>query len=284
MLKVKNLCKTYPEFQLKNVSFEIPAGYIVGFLGTNGAGKTTTIKSILNIVLPDSGKVVFFDKNIKTHETQIKQNIGFILGAFDCFPKTKIKDITKTYASFFPSWNNEKYKNYLTHFNISENKKISELSAGMRVKYGLTLALCHGAKLLLLDEPTSGLDPLAREDLLDLFREIVEDGETSILFSTHITSDLDKCADYILLIKQGEILLNETRDLLIDSHLKISGKKSDLTTELKEKVVAHKSNDFGFTALIKRDLLTSKDKVLCETPNLEDIMIYYNMEGKNAKK
>lgn len=280
MLKVKNLCKKYPTFYLDNVSFELPAGYIMGFIGLNGSGKTTTLKSILNIVHADSGEVEILGKNNLKYETEIKKDIGFMLGAFDFYPKMKISKITEVYRNFFDNWNEEKYQKYLNRFQLDANKRIAELSAGMRVKYGLTLALSHNAKLLILDEPTSGLDPLARNDLLDLFQEIIEDGKTSILFSTHITSDLDKCADFILMIRNGKIIANTTKDDLIDSHALVSGKKEELTDKLKQDMIACKQTNLGFKGLILRKNLKT-DNLVIEKPNLEDIMIYYNMESEN---
>ena len=280
MIKVKNLNKVYPTFSLKDVSFDIPKGYIIGFLGLNGAGKTTTIKSMLNIVKPDSGNVLFFDKDIANHELEIKQDIGFILGAFDYYPKNKVKDITNIYRSFFVNWDQELYLEYIQKFDIDQDKRVCDLSAGMKVKYGLALALSHHAKILILDEPTSGLDPLAREDILDIFREIIQDGETSILFSTHITSDLDKCADFILMIKNGQIIAFDSKDNLIDNHRLICGNLDDLTLELRQHLIGYKKNKFGFDGLLKTEYANSLS-LEKSTPNLEDIMIYYNLEVKN---
>ncbi len=281
MLKVKNLCKSYPNFCINDISFELPKGYILGFLGKNGAGKTTTIKAILNIVHADSGSVEIMGKDLYTHEVEIKQDIGFILGAFDYYPKAKLYEIARIYSDFFINWDNQLYKKYLKHFEIDETKRVTELSAGMKVKFGLALALSHKAKLLILDEPTSGLDPIARDDLLDIFQEIIQDGETSILFSTHITSDLDKCADYILMIKNGKILANSTKDELIDNHALISGNISDLNEDLKNRAVGIKHYRYNFKGLIKRENIKSDDKFQTEKPNLEDIMIYYNLEAEN---
>ena len=281
MLKVKNLCKSYANFCLDNISFELPKGYILGFLGKNGAGKTTTIKAILNIVHADSGDVEILGKDLYTHEVEIKQDIGFILGAFDYYPKSKLYKIAQIYRDFFKNWDEKLYKQYLKHFEIDENKRVTELSAGMKVKFGLALALSHKAKLLILDEPTSGLDPIARDDLLDIFQDIIQDGETSILFSTHITSDLDKCADYILMIKDGKILANSTKDELIDSHALISGKLENLNDDLKNRAVGIKRQRYNFKGLIKRKKILPNDNFQTEKPNLEDIMIYYNLEAGN---
>ena len=278
MLKVENLCKNYEYFALKNVSFELPKGYIMGFIGANGAGKTTTIKSILNIVRPDSGKVTVSGKDMNVSEVEIKREIGFMLGPVDYYNKSKIKKIVGVYKRFFSNWDDTTYNGYMQKFGLNEDKKICELSAGMKVKLGITLALSHDAKLIIFDEPTSGLDPVARDELLDIFQEIVEDGEKSILFSTHVTSDLDKCADYIIFIRNGEIALNSTKDDIIDSHALITGRKDALTDSLKERVIGYKTNAYNFSALIEKSRLQENDDVIKEVPNLEDIMVYYNKE------
>ncbi len=205
-LGVKNLNKEYKSFSLNNVSFDVPLGSITGFIGRNGAGKTTTLKAILGLVAKTSGEITFFDKDISENELYFKQNIGVVLGGIDFYKKKKLKTITAVTKSFYPNWDDEKYKHYLTVFSLDENKRVDELSAGMRVKYLIALALSHNAKLLILDEPTSGLDPVSRDELVELFRAIVKDKTRTILFSTHITSDLQKCASDIVFIKDGNIL------------------------------------------------------------------------------
>ena len=205
VLTVKGLCKSYPSFMLKEVSFALPQGTVMGFVGRNGAGKSTTLKSILGLVHPDKGQVTFMEQDAVQNEQYMKENIGVVLGGIDFYPQKKIKTITDVTRRFYPNWEEEKYRHYLSLFGIDETKRVRELSDGMRVKYLIALALSHQAKLLLLDEPTSGLDPVSRDELTELFRAIVADGSRSILFSTHITSDLEKCADHITFIKDGEI-------------------------------------------------------------------------------
>ncbi len=278
MLKVEGLNKNFPSFSLKNVSFELPKGYILGFIGKNGAGKTTTLKCILNFIKKDSGKIIIFDKDNIQDEIDIKQDIGFMLGEADYYLKSKVKKVASVYKRFFKTWDEEKYLNCLKQFNIDQNKQIGELSTGMRIKLAIAFAISHEAKLFIFDEPTSGLDPIARNDILQLFSEIVKDGEKSIIFSTHITSDLDKCADYILYIKNGEIIANTSKEELIDSHILIAGKKDDLTDGLKSRLIGYKINAFGFIGLMKKDDLIKDDDFQMEIPNLEDIMIYYDTE------
>ncbi len=280
MLKVKNLCKKYPTFELDNVSFELPEGYIMGFIGMNGAGKTTTLKSILNIIRPASGEVEILGKNVFENEVELKQDIGFMLGEANYYVKTTIRSVISVVKKFYKNWDEEAYNHYIKLFKLDENKKIGELSSGMKVKFALTLALSHNAKLFIFDEPTSGLDPIAREEILELFQKIVEDGNKSILFSTHITSDLDKCADYVIFIQDGKIILNSTKDDLINKYYLIAGKKGDLNNDLISRMTGYKENAFGFTGLIEKEKFDKKGTLQYEKPNLEDIMIYFNREEK----
>ncbi|QJD85637.1 ABC transporter ATP-binding protein [Cohnella herbarum] len=273
-LDIRNLNKKYPHFQLKDVSFQLEKGYIMGFIGANGAGKTTTIKSILNMVRMDSGEVHILGKNIVEHEIELKQEIGCAFGGVDFYTRSKMKTLTHVIKKFYKNWDDETYYNYLRRFKLDENKKIAELSAGMKVKYNLAIALSHGAKLLVLDEPTSGLDPAARDDLLDIFQELVLDGEISILFSTHITSDLEKCADFITFIVNGQIIASSEKNEFMESYRLLSGNESQLN-RVKERLISYKINSFGFTGLIhSRDFDSSSD-IKATTPNLEEIMIYF---------
>lgn len=211
VLSINNLCKKYPAFTLDNVSFSMEEGSIMGFIGRNGAGKTTTIKSILNMVHPDSGEVVYFGKTLTGNADEVKQLIGYAPGGINYYPMKKLSKITEITKIFYPNWSDELYTKYMTAFKLDENKKPKELSEGMKVKYNLVLALSHGAKLLILDEPTSGLDPVSRDELLTIFEKLAAKG-TSILFSTHITSDLEKCASHITYIKQGKIVDSATKE------------------------------------------------------------------------
>ena len=208
VLEVRELRKTYPAFTLKDVSLDVPQGAIVGFIGRNGAGKSTTLKSVLGLVHPDSGTVRAFGLDYAANEAAIRRRIGVVLGGIDFYPKKKVGVITDVTRRFYSNWDEDKYRHYLELFAIDESKRVDQLSSGMKVKYMIALALSHSAELLILDEPTSGLDPVSRDELVELFRHIVADGSRSILFSTHITSDLEKCASHIAFIKDGEMLYN----------------------------------------------------------------------------
>lgn len=205
LLEINHLTKEYPKFKIEDISFAVESGRICGFIGRNGAGKTTTLKSILNLIHPSSGDIRYFGLDMKEHENEIKKRIGFAGGAVDYYKKKKIKDIISITKTFYSNWDDNMYHKYLNLFNLDEDKTPSQLSEGMKVKLNLTIALSHHAELLILDEPTSGLDPVSREELLDVFKFLAKEG-VAILFSTHITSDLDKCCDDIVYIKKGKIL------------------------------------------------------------------------------
>lgn len=272
-LEIKNLNKKYKKFQLKDVSFQLEQGYIMGFIGANGAGKTTTIKSILNMNHIDSGEILVLGKNYLEHELELKPKIGFTLGGVDYYTRSKVKTLTNVIKKFYADWDEEAYQNYLRKFEIDENKRVIELSAGMKVKYNLALALSHGASLLILDEPTSGLDPVARNNLLDIFQELVEDGEISILFSTHITSDLEKCADYITYINDGQIINSTEKEEFINAYRLLHGDKDQLD-DVKDKLISYKTTSFGFTGLIHTKDFDTTIKIKSTLPNLEEIMIF----------
>ncbi|TCZ78158.1 ABC transporter ATP-binding protein [Paenibacillus albiflavus] len=273
-LDIRNLNKKYPNFQLKNVSFQLEKGYIMGFIGANGAGKTTTIKSILKMIHIDSGEVYILGKDIAEHEIELKQETGYAFGGIDFYTRSKIRTLTDVIKKFYKNWDDETYYNYLKRFKLDENKKIAELSTGMKVKYSLALALSHGAKLLILDEPTSGLDPVARDNLMDIFQELVVDGEISILFSTHITSDLEKCADFITFIENGQIINSAEKEEFMESYRLLSGNESQLS-QVKERLISYKKNSFGFTGLIHTKDFDPSSDVKAAIPSLEEIMIYF---------
>lgn len=243
VLTVKGLCKSYPSFTLKEVSFALPQGTVMGFIGRNGAGKSTTLKSVLGLVHPDKGQVTFMEQDAVQNEQYMKENIGVVLGGIDFYAQKKIKTITDVTRRFYPNWEEEKYRHYLSLFGLDETKRVRELSDGMRVKYLIALALSHQAKLLILDEPTSGLDPVSRDELTELFRAIVADGSRSILFSTHITSDLEKCADHITFIKDGEIFYTGAKADFLTEY-------AHLGTTLEEIIVAAERRPLDAGAII----------------------------------
>ena len=224
ILSIQNLHKHYPGFALENVSFSLAPNHIMGLIGKNGAGKSTTLKAILNMVPPESGRVTMFQKNFYQHEKECKQRIGVVFGGIDFYPLKKLSDIAAVTQKFYKNWDQEQYQKYIKRFALEESKNFKELSNGMKVKYLLAL---------ILDEPTSGLDPISREELLHIFRQIVKNENCAILFSTHITSDLDKCADDITYIQNGCVLKSAGKDTFLHSfeHLKMPEDTGPLTLE-----------------------------------------------------
>ena len=202
--EVRNLVKRYPSFELSEVSFCLDSGMITGFIGRSGAGKTTTIKAMLNLIHLDGGTVSFFGKPLAGNEAEIKKLIGYSTGTVSWYPRKKIRDIVDIVKRFYETWDEEIYRRYLDLFGLDETKTPLELSEGMKVKLNLLLALSHRCKVLILDEPTSGLDPFSRNEILEIFSKLKKEG-VSVFFSTHIISDIEKCADDIVYISKGKI-------------------------------------------------------------------------------
>ncbi len=238
ILTVEGLTKIYPAFRLGPVSFRVEAGSIMGFIGRNGAGKTTTLKSILNLVHPEGGAIRYFGMDLAGNERAVKQRVGFAGGAVDYYPRKKIARIIDVTRRFYDNWDEAAYRKFMDAFSLDPQKTPRELSEGMKVKLNLVIALSHRAELLILDEPTSGLDPVSREELLDIFTALKDRG-VAILFSTHITSDLDKCADHITYIKQGKLLASGKMDaFLADQRARGAG------NNLEEIMLHYEKEDF----------------------------------------
>ena len=276
LIEINGLCKNFEAFQVKDVSFTLEQGFIMGFIGRNGAGKSTTLKTMLNLMKNDGGDIKLCGLSMPKDELEIKNQVGYVFGGVDFYPESKISKITDVTKTFYREWNDSLYKKLCERFEIDQNKKFKQLSAGMKVKYSIAVAMSHNPKLLILDEPTSGLDPAARDDLVLLFQEFIEDGEHSILFSTHITSDLEKCADYITYIKKGQILASDEREAFRQSYISVAGKKEQLSSEAEPKIIGLHIHQLGFEGLMK-----TEDKALAEKggfeiaePTLEDIMIH----------
>ncbi len=276
ILEVHGLCKKFEKFQLKDVDLSLEEGYIMGFIGRNGAGKTTTLKSILNLMKNDGGSISLCGLSLPKDEVEIKKRVGYVFGGVDFYPEQKIKKITDITKEFYDNWNEERYKELCDRFELDQNKKFKQLSSGMKVKYALAVAMSHDPKLLILDEPTSGLDPAARDDLICMLQEFIEDGERSVLFSTHITSDLEKCADYITYIKEGKIIASAEKDAFKGSYIMVAGKKEQIAPELESKIIGFHKHQFGFEGLMKKEDEGSAVAAGLELsePTLEDIMVH----------
>ncbi len=276
ILTVSNLRKKYPAFTLDGVSFSLEEGKITGFIGRNGAGKSTALNSLFNFVHPDSGDIVFFGMDFVEKEIEIKQKIGFVSSGINYYSLKKLKTISKITKSFYNNWDDEAYDKYMKLFNLDENKKPSQLSAGMKVKYALVLALSHNADLLILDEPTSGLDPVSRDDLLDVFMDLCDQGKT-ILFSTHITSDLDKCADNIIYIKKGKIIAQKSVQEFENSYRIATFRDEASINACKEMTIGKKKIKDGYTALIDTKVADRIEAEISKA-DLESIMVHIEKE------
>ena len=278
ILSVGSLTKLYPAFTLDRVSFSLESGSIMGFIGRNGAGKTTTLKSMLGLVHPDGGSVAMFGTDFFTHQAECRQRLGVVFGEANYYPTKRLRDIASVTKRFYGSWDDSAYRKYMTRFALDETKKIAELSSGMRVKFALALALSHDAKLFLLDEPTSGLDPVSRDELIGIFRELVSDGERSILFSTHIISDLEKCADSITYIHAGRILASEDITVFQDGYRAVSGADGELTPERRSKMIGLREHKFGWEGMIRTEDQRRFDGMDISRIGLEEIMVHMERE------
>lgn len=273
ILTLKDVSKHYPSFDLSNVSFELKRGEIMGFIGRNGAGKTTTLKAIIGLIDLDGGEILFDGKSLKENEKEVKEKMGILFGGIDFYLSAKVKTLTQVSSRFFPSWDNETYKKLIKYFQIDEEKKIKELSNGMKVKYNLAVALSHNASILLLDEPTSGLDPVSRDELLDSLREIAKKKNTAILFSTHVISDLEKCADTITYIHNGKIVSSKSVSDFKKDYLQAKGSLDSLTEEKKNAILYLREYSDRYEGIIeKKDSSIFLENEL-SSPSLEEIML-----------
>ena len=281
VLKVEHLNKKYPTFSLKDVSFEVKPGEIMGFIGRNGAGKTTTLKSIMNLIHYESGKISAFETDMTENELENKQRIGFALSELNYYPNKTIRQLMNVTKKFYKNFDEQKFDEVCKIFNLNIDKKLEELSSGMKVKYSVAIALSHKAELLILDEPTSGLDPVSRDEILDIFREIVKNKDRAILFSTHITSDLDKCASNITYIHDGSIIYTGAKKEFVDSYMFVKDKTKN--KELEKEYIASKELDDRIEGLIfanNKDVFI-KNGIKPEEPDLEQIMVYLERSKNN---
>ncbi len=273
ILEIKDLCKKYSTFELKNVSFSLEKGKIMGFVGRNGAGKSTTLKAILNLIT-FTGSIKINGKEFKENEEENKQNIAFILGGINAYRFVTVKTLKDVTKRFYKNWDEDLFKKYLTLFGIDEKKKIKDLSQGMKVKINLALALSHKANLLILDEPTSGLDPVSRDEILEIFLNLVENERVSILFSTQIVSDLERCANYITYIRNGEIIDSSTLDDFVDKYILVKGDSKKFDKANKDITIGYRENNNKFEFLSKVENKDRFNEFSVVTPSIEDVMIF----------
>ena len=277
ILELKNVTKHYQDFSLENINFSLEKGYIMGFIGPNGAGKSTTIKLIMNLIKKDEGDISIFGLNNEKHNIEIKQRIGFVYDENHFYEELTPNEMKGIIRPFYKKWDEAVFQRYAKDFQLPLNKQIKNLSKGMKMKFSLAVALSHHAELLIMDEPTSGLDPLVRSELLDVLQTLLQDENKSIFFSTHITSDLEKVADYITFIHNGRLVLSKTKDELLEEYCIVKGDLDTLRKGNEDALIAIKKNRYGFEALSrdKREVVQHfGDSVMIEKPTLEDILVF----------
>ncbi len=281
-IEIKGLTKKYDGFTLDDITFDVPKGSVMGFIGQNGAGKTTTIKAIFNIITRDAGTIKVLGLDNIENEYEIKEDVAAVFDELPFHEDFNAKQISIVLSSVFKNWDNEKFKELLTRFALPEKKKIKQFSKGMKMKLQIATALSHDAKILIMDEATTGLDPVVRNEILDIFREYLQDEQRSILMSSHITSDLEKIADSVTFIDKGKLLLSGYKDDILDSHAVIRCTKEDYKSIDKADIISARLSDYGAEVMVA-DKIEAKKKysgALIEKTTLEEIMLFYVNAGK----
>lgn len=277
VVELKNVTKQFKEFSVKNINLQVKQGFVTGFIGENGAGKSTTIKMMMNLLKPDAGEVKLFGLDYKSHEKAIKERVGFVYDSNIFFEGLNMKDIKRIVAPAYKQWDDTLFYRYVEQFKLPLNKAIKTFSKGMQMKASLAIALSHHAELIIMDEPTAGLDPIFRRELLDLLQELMIEANRTIFFSTHITTDLDRIADYIAFMQNGEIVFNQSIHNVAENYALVKGGVDLLDRDTEKDFVHIHRSSMGFEALtdnIKEVKNTFGDTVVIERASLEDIMYY----------
>ena len=279
ILEMKNVNRDLKGFKLNDISLTLDKGYVMGLIGANGAGKTSVIKLIMNLLRKDSGSINVFGMDHVKNEAEVKDRIGFVYDE-NIFPEQLCLDrLGYLLSGFYSQWDQQQFDSYLKRFELNPRSKLSKLSKGMKMKFSIAAALSHHAELIIMDEPTSGLDPVFRRELLDILHYLMQDGERSIIFSTHITSDLDRIADIITLMDRGRIAMSIPFDKMVEHYRVIKGPKSLVEKIDPSWLCGTRINKFGFDALsmeggkIEREFGSA---IVLEKPSIEDVMIYYS--------
>jgi len=285
IIEISNISKKFKDFSIENLDLKVKKGYITGFIGANGAGKSTTIKMIMNLLKPDTGEVKLFGLDYNTHEKEIKERIGFVYDENVFFEGLNLKDIRKIVGRAYRSWDDTLFYQYVKNFDLPLNKPIKTFSKGMQMKVSLAVALSHHAELIIMDEPTAGLDPIFRREFLNLLQEIMLDGSRTIFISTHITTDLDRIADYIAFMQNGALIFNHSGHDLVENYALVKGGLDLLDRDTEKAFVRVHRASTGFEALTKDRRTVNEifgDSVVIERATLEDIMYYFKEEMNHA--
>lgn len=281
-IELRNLSKTYPLFKLDQITLDVKQGYITGLIGPNGAGKSTLINLITGLIRPDSGSIKTLGKEMPAQEVNVKERIGIVSDECFYYEHLTIREMKNMIAPFYKKWDEKQFNNYLEQFELSPKKKIEELSKGMKIKFSLAVALSHEAELLIMDEPTSGLDPVFRRELLDLLADVIQDETRSIIFSTHITTDLERIADYIAFIHKGKLVFNEAKDDVLERYTIVKGDMKLLDADTRRKFVGIRETAVGFEGLAENKAEVERlfgNYALLHRPSLEDL-IYFTAKGE----
>ncbi|WP_053362392.1 ABC transporter ATP-binding protein [Bacillus sp. FJAT-27251] len=277
VVELLNVTKKFKGFTLENIDLKVKQGFVTGFIGANGAGKSTTIKIMMNLLKADAGSVRIFGLDYKTHEKEIKERIGFVYDGNVFFEGLNLKDIKRIVAPAYKRWDETLFYQYIEQFDLPLNKPIKSFSKGMQMKASLAIALSHHAELIIMDEPTAGLDPIFKRELLDLLQELMIDGNRTIFFSTHITTDLDRIADYIAFMRRGELVFNHSIHEIAENYALVKGGLDLLDRDTEKDLVRVHRASTGFEALtddVSAVKNTFGDNVIIERASLEDIMYY----------
>lgn len=284
-IEIQNLTKKYDGFTLDNISFNVPKGSIMGFIGQNGAGKTTTIKLLLNLIRKDSGTIKMLGLDNAENEAKIKEQIAAVFDELPFHDSLNAKHLSVILSDIYEKWDKNTYYEYLDRFSLPRKKKIGEFSKGMKMKLQIAAALSHNAKLLIMDEATTGLDPVVRNEILDIFLEYLQDESNSILLSSHITTDLEKIADNVTFIDKGKILLSGEKDKIVEDHAVLKCRKSDLKDIDPADIISSRVTDFGADVMIsdRKNLLKKYSGLTVDDTTLEEIMLFYVKKGVQQK-
>ena len=276
-IEISGVTKKYSGFTLDNISFNVPKGSIMGFIGQNGAGKTTTIRSLLNIISIDGGEIKLLGLDHLQCEQEIKERISVVFDELPFHDVFNAKDMARIFEGIYPRWDNAVYAQYLERLGLPMKKKIGEFSKGMKMKLQIACALSHNAELLVMDEATTGLDPVVRDEILHMFLEYLEDENNSILMSSHITSDLEKIADSVTFIDKGRLLISGYKDDIIESHGVLKCSRSDYEGIDKNDIVSARISDFGVSVMVSDKSACAKkySGLVMDNTTLDEIMVYY---------
>ncbi|WP_413368095.1 ABC transporter ATP-binding protein [Lysinibacillus sp. 3P01SB] len=281
VIELQNVTKSFKGFQVKDLSISVKKGFVTGFIGGNGAGKSTTIKLIMNLLKQDSGSISVFGLTHETNERAIKERIGFVYDENIFYENLTLKEMKKIIRPAYQQWDDIIFQKYVNQFELPLNKKIKTFSKGMKMKASLAIALSHQAELIIMDEPTSGLDPVFRRELLNILHELMQDGDKTIFFSTHITTDLDRIADYIIFLNDGEHVFTKEFYKIQEDYAIVKGPLDLLDADTEQEFVAVQKSNIGFEGLtVNKERVESLfgESVVLEKPTLEDIM-YYTKKG-----